>query len=124
VIRLEDSARIEAVLAEPGYVLAYGEAPSSFELVDADGHQIDVHPARFLPSGDGVYRMADGRDWVYPAAGFSGVGRVLGHEVPCLTPAVVMVNHTTGYRLDEEHQRDVIALGERYGIPVPEFETA
>jgi hypothetical protein len=32
-----------------------------------------------------------------------------------------MVNHTTGYALDEEHERDVRALGERYGIPVPEF---
>jgi hypothetical protein len=32
-----------------------------------------------------------------------------------------MVNHTTGYALDDDHERDVRALGERYGIPLPEF---
>jgi hypothetical protein len=62
--------------------------------------------------------------WIFPAAGFGGRGRILGRPVPCLTPEVVMVNHTTGYALDEEHQRDVRALGDRYGIPVPEFRTA
>jgi hypothetical protein len=37
-------------------------------------------------------------------------------------PEVVMMSHTTGYALDDAHQRDVRALGERYGIPVPDFE--
>jgi len=124
VARLDDSAQIEQALDERGYVLAGGGPPLSFELVDTQGHQVDVHPASFTPTGNGVYRMANGEDWIYPAEGFSGVGCILGHEVPCLTPEVVMINHTTGYALDEEHQRDVIALGERYGIPVPEFQTA
>ena len=67
--------------------------------------------------------MANGEDWIYAAEAFGGVGRILGHEVPCLAPEAVMVSHTTGYALDDAHQRDVRALGERYGIPVPEFET-
>jgi hypothetical protein len=33
----------------------------------------------------------------------------------------VIVNHATGYALDDEHERHVRALGERYGIRVPEF---
>jgi lincosamide nucleotidyltransferase A/C/D/E len=123
VARLEDSATIERALAEHGYVLAAGGAPCSFELVDAEGHQVDVHPASFTAAGDGVYRMADGGDWIYPAAGFRGRGSILRRGVPCLTPEVVMVNHTTGYALDEAHQRDVQALGRRFGIPVPAFRT-
>ena len=82
---------------------------------------MDVHPATFTPAGDGVCRMDNGDDWIYPGRGFSGVGDILGKEVPCLTPDVVMINHTTGYVLDEAHQRDVIALGERYGLPLPKF---
>jgi hypothetical protein len=105
-------------------VLASGGSPLSFELVHDEGHQVDVRPASFTANGDGVYRTANGEDWIYSAEGFRGVGHILGREVPCLTPEVVMVNHTTGYALDPAHQRDAIALSERYGIPLPEFRTA
>jgi lincosamide nucleotidyltransferase A/C/D/E len=121
VSRLEDSARIEETLAQNGYVVAGGGSPQSFELVDAEGHQVDVHPVSFQADGDAVYQMAEGGEWIFPAAGFGGSGLILGRRVPCLTPEVVMVNHTTGYALDAEHQRDVRALAERYGIPVPPF---
>jgi lincosamide nucleotidyltransferase A/C/D/E len=124
VSRLEDSARLEDVLTERGYVLGHGGPPHSFELVDPEGHQVDVHPASFTTNGDGIYRMENGRDWIFPAAGFRGSGRILSRQVPCLTPEVVMVNHTTGYVLDEAHQRDVRALSDRYDIPLPEFRTA
>jgi lincosamide nucleotidyltransferase A/C/D/E len=123
VARLDDSAAIERLLSEQGYALAGGGAPHSFELVDGEGHQVDVHPASFTADGDGVYRMADGGDWIFPAAGFNGRGSILGRDVPCLTPEVVMVNHTTGYALDEAHQRDVRALAERYGLRLPPFRT-
>lgn len=124
VSRLEDSARIEEALGERGYVLGYGGPPHSFELVDGEGHQVDVHPASFRPNGDGIYRMDENRgDWIFPAAGFSGSGRIRGRQVPCLTPEVVMVNHTTGYVLDEAHQQDARALSDRYGIPLPTFRT-
>jgi lincosamide nucleotidyltransferase A/C/D/E len=125
VSRLEDSERIEDTLGELGYVLGFGGPPHSFELVDGDGHQVDVHPASFRANGDGVYKMANGGDWIFPAAGFGGDGgRILGRRVPCLTAEVVLVNHTTGYALDEAHQRDVRALSARFGIPLPAFRTA
>lgn len=123
VTRLEDSARIEEALSERGYLLGHGGPPHSFEMVDPEGHQIDVHPASFTPDGAGVYRSDSGQDWIYPASGFMGVGRILGHEIPCLTPEVVIVGHATGYALDEAHQHDVLALAERYGLPVPDFRT-
>jgi lincosamide nucleotidyltransferase A/C/D/E len=100
VARLTDSARIEQALRERGYVLAFGAPPSSFELVDGEGHQVDVHPASFTTTGEGVYKMANGEDWIYPAEAFRGIGHILRQEVPCLTPEVVMISHTTGYALD------------------------
>jgi lincosamide nucleotidyltransferase A/C/D/E len=124
VARLEDSGRVEQALSEHGYVLGRGEPPLSFELVDDEGHQVDVHPVSFTPAGDAVYRMANGEDWIYPAAGFGGVGRILGRDVPSLTPEVVIVSHTWGYALDEAHQRDVQSLSERYGIALPRFRRA
>jgi lincosamide nucleotidyltransferase A/C/D/E len=124
VAPLEDSTRIEHALNELGYELAGGGAPLSFELVDPAGRQVDVHPASFTPAGDGIYRRASGEEWIYPAAGFVGVGRILGRDVPSLTPEVVLVNHTTGYALDEAHRRDVTALCERYDLPLPEFRRA
>jgi lincosamide nucleotidyltransferase A/C/D/E len=123
VSRIEDSARIRHALAERGYVLGYGEPPQSFELVDREGHQVDVHPASFTPNGDGIYKLTNGGDWIFPAAGFSGRGRILGRAVPCLTAAVMLVNHTTGYALDEAHQQDVLALADRFAITLPEFRT-
>jgi lincosamide nucleotidyltransferase A/C/D/E len=124
VTRIEDNVRIVAALGEKGYVVRYDAAPSCFVLVDDEGHQVDVHPAAFASSGEGVYRMENGEDWIFPAAGFAGVGRILDREVPCLTADVVLVNHTTGYALDDEHERDVEALSRRYGLPVPEHERA
>ena len=124
VSRPEDNARIVAALGEHGYAVAYRAPRSCFVLVDSHGHQVDLHPASFTRNGNGVYRMENGEDWIFPAAGFAGVGRILGREVPCLTPEVVLVNHTTGYKLDAEHERDVQALSERYGLGLPRYERA
>jgi len=124
VSRVEDKGRIVDALAERGYGVQYDASPSCFVLVDDIGHQVDVHPAAVQPNGDGVYRMENGEDWIFPAAGFDGVGRILGRDVPCLTAEVVLVNHTTDYELDEEHERDVKALSERYGLPLPDYARA
>jgi lincosamide nucleotidyltransferase A/C/D/E len=124
VSRIEDNGRIVETLRRRGYEVRYDAAPSCFVLVDPDGHQVDVHPATFAENGDGLYRMEDGRNWIFPASGFAGVGSILGREVPCLTADVVLVNHSTGYELDETHERDVKALSERYGLRLPAYARA
>jgi len=124
VTRVEDNERIVAALGELGYTVAYDASPSCFVLVDAAGNQVDVHPVALQANGDGVYQMENGSEWIFPAAGFAGHGHILGREVPCLTPEVVLMNHTTGYELDEAHERDVVALSERYGLPLPPYARA
>lgn len=121
--RLGDVADLRAALAERGYATVRGAPPTSFELVDVQGHQVDVHPVSFAPTGEGVYKMESGEDWVYPASAFTGVGAILGRTLACLAPEVVIVAHTTGYALDAAHQRDVQLLSERFGLPLPAFRT-
>lgn len=119
VVELCDVGRLREVLGARGYALAAGGAPKSFELIDASGRQVDVHPVVLTDSGDGRYLMDDGEEWTYPAAGFSGEGRVLGRRVRCLTPEVQMLCHT-GYEPHLGSFDDVWALHRRFGIPVPQ----
>lgn len=106
--RLEDGARLEA--------LEYA--------VDGGGHQVDVHPVTFTAQGDATYPMAGGEPWTYPARAFTGRGRVLGREVPCIAADVMLAGHTSGYALDAAHRADVEALAARFGLAVPPFTSA
>jgi lincosamide nucleotidyltransferase A/C/D/E len=45
VVALEEVDRLREQLAECGYELMGGAPPMSFELVDRQGRQIDVHPS-------------------------------------------------------------------------------
>jgi lincosamide nucleotidyltransferase A/C/D/E len=119
VAELVDAERLAENLRSAGYELVAGGAPKSFVLVDAEGRQVDVHPVVFDDArGGGVYLMDDGREWVYPAAGFAGRGRVAGREVSCLSPEVQVLVHD-GYELTEKDYRELYLLHERFGVALP-----
>ena len=120
IVPLDQLARLEAALRELGYGVGFASGPLSFEVVDHEGRQIDVHPVALQPSGDAVYLMANGRTWTYAAGSLTGRGEIAGRTVKCLTPETALVCHSTGYTLDGEHQRDVAALCERFGLPLPD----
>jgi lincosamide nucleotidyltransferase A/C/D/E len=119
VAALEDVDALQELLGRRGYVVAGGGAPMSFELVDPEGRQVDVHPVAFTDSGDGVYRMRNDEDWIYPAAGFEGVGSVVGRRVRCLTLEVQALCHE-GYDLPPKHLADLAALSRRFGLSRPD----
>ena len=114
VVELAHVPELQRLLAGRGYVLRGGGAPKSFELVDAEGRQVDVHPVVFDDRGDGIYRTQTDEDWAYPAAGFTGEGSVLGRDVRCLTPEVQVLCHA-GYELDDDDRHDLAALREAFG---------
>ena len=124
IVSLDQAAEIEDALRSLGYDTKRGEAPKSFEVVDAEGQQVDVHPVAFQPSGEAVYLMDAGREWTYPAGSLAGCGEIAGRPVRCLTPDMALVCHSTGYALDAAHQRDVEALCDRFRLPLPPVETA
>ena len=118
VAELHSSDRTVELLEELGYELVAGGAPKSFVMVDRLGRQVDVHPVTFDDAGGGVYLMDDGREWIYPAEGFSGSGRVDDRAVGCLTPEVqVLVHH--GYELTSKDYRELYLLRERFGVELP-----
>jgi lincosamide nucleotidyltransferase A/C/D/E len=115
IVELDDVAAMRRILAADGFALDRGDPVSNFVLRDARGREIDVHPVRFDPTGDGIYRMANGEDWTFPAAGFGGTGRVRGRTVRCLTADVQMFCHATGYEPDDIDAQDMRLLHERLG---------
>ena len=121
VVARSDVPQLIDVLGREGYEVAKGQLPMCIVLLDQVGRQVDVHPVEFDDDGDGIYRMEDGRDWAYPAAGFAGVGSVASHEVRCLTPEVQVLCHA-GYELGETDHHDLGLLRERFGVSVGEAE--
>jgi lincosamide nucleotidyltransferase A/C/D/E len=120
VVALDDVAALVSALRDAGYAQVAGTPPMSFVLVDAAGRQVDVHPVTFDDErGGGVYVMDDGREWVYPASGFEGRGRVDDHPVCCLSPEVQVLVHS-GYELGAKDYRELDLLRERFGVDVPE----
>jgi lincosamide nucleotidyltransferase A/C/D/E len=119
VVELADVPALTETLVAAGYEQVAGEAPKSFVLVDARGRQVDVHPVVFDDArGGGVYKMDDGREWVYPASGFAGRGRVAGRAVRCLTPEVQVLVHD-GYELTDKDYRELYLLYRRFGVALP-----
>jgi lincosamide nucleotidyltransferase A/C/D/E len=118
VAELRLAPRVIELLVAQRYELVAGGAPKSFVLVDAVGRQVDVHPVTFDDEGGGVYVTDDGGQWVYPAAGFAGRGRIADHAVRCLTPEVQVIVHN-GYELAEKDFRELRLLHERFGVELP-----
>jgi lincosamide nucleotidyltransferase A/C/D/E len=119
VVELGDVPLLAELLRREGYEQVAGYAPKSFVLVDARGRQVDVHPVVFDEArGGGVYVMDDGREWVYPAAGFAGRGNVAGRLVSCLSAEVQVLVHD-GYDLTGKDFRELHQLRERFGVELP-----
>ena len=124
IVRVDETRTMCEVLAGDGYRLVEGVLESNFVLRDAREHAIDVHPVRFK-AGDGIYRMENGRDWVFPAEGFTGTGQIGDRSVRCLTPDVQMLCHSTGYVPGATDFHDMRLLNARLGTPlVPPFDEA
>lgn len=118
IASLSDMPRLLEFLAGRGYELVDGELPTNVVLHDAAGRQVDIHSVAFNERGDGIYRMRNGEDWVYPSWGFAGRGRLVDLPVRCLSPEAQVLCHT-GYELDEDDFRDMHALEERFGVKAP-----
>ena len=114
VVRVKDVPTMRSVLAGHGFELVEGVPDSNFVLRDGRNREVDVHPVRFDDQGNGVYRMEDGNDWLYPAQGFSGRGTIGGGPVKCLSPDIQMLNHAGGYEPAETDFHDMRLLHERF----------
>jgi lincosamide nucleotidyltransferase A/C/D/E len=110
---------LQGLLATRGFQVREGKPPHSFVLADGAGLEVDVHAVAFDEAGNGVYRMQNGEEWVYPAEGFGGRGRVGGMAVRCLSPTTQVLGHAHGYTPREKDFCDMERLRERFGVHLP-----
>jgi hypothetical protein len=110
---------LREILNERGFQERHGGTESNFVLVDDHGLELDVHAFVFDQASNGVYRMSNGEDWIFPADGFAGRGRILGVEVRCLSPEVQVLCHAHGYVPKETDLRDMELLAARFGVKLP-----
>ncbi len=119
VLPVADVPKLQERLAMTGFAIREGKPPHSFVLGNGAGLEVDVHAVTFDDEGNGVYRMQNGEDWLYPAEGFSGRGLVGGMRVRCLSPATQVLCHAHGYVPVEKDFCDMERLAERFGVELP-----
>lgn len=119
-IRTEDNPALLAALETAGFHLYRDDGPFNYVMEDARGRLLDVHLVdlsctRVDEHGVEVYGP---NGLGYEAGAFEACGTVLGREVGCCTAEFQVRSHT-GYPLDDNDYRDVLALCERFAIPLP-----
>ena len=122
VIEHTDVARYRDAMRAAGFEVVWrGYAtPRNFVMADTAGREVDVH----LVDRSAVVRDANGVEVYgpngleYEVGSLDATGVIAGRTVGCLTAAFQVRAHT-GYEHDSEDARDVLALCERFGIPVP-----
>ena len=119
VLSVADVSDLQRLLGTRGFSVREGKPPHSFVLADGAGLEIDVHAVNFDDEGNGVYRMQNDEDWVYPAEGFNGRGLVGGMVVRCLSPTTQVLCHAHGYAPVEKDFSDMERLEDRFGVVLP-----
>ena len=119
VLPVADVPKLQRLLALAGFAVREGKPPHSFVLANGAGLEVDVHAVTFDDDGNGVYRMQNGEDWIYPAEGFSGRGLVRDISVRCLSPEAQVLCHAHGYVPVDKDFCDMELLEERFGVELP-----
>lgn len=120
VIRTSDVPILMEVLSTSGFSVKDGQVPNSFVLANDEGLEVDVHSVVFDDQGNGVYRMQNGQDWLYPAEGFEGKGTVGGMLVKCLSAETQVLCHAHGYEPGESDIHDMELLREKFDVELPQ----
>jgi len=119
-IQEQDVSRLRELLQEKGYreIKVEIARPHNFVLGDEQGHEIDIHVLVLDANGNGMYGPINNGE-MYPADSLTGTGFIAGQAVRCISPEWLVKFHS-GYELKEKDFRDVSALCEKFGIPLPE----
>ena len=119
ILAVSDVPKLQAILGHRGFAIREGTPPHSFVLADGFGLEVDVHAVVFDGDGNGVYRMQNGQEWIYPAEGFRGLGIIGGRDVRCLSPSAQVLCHAYGYEPTEKDRRDMALLHECFEVLLP-----
>jgi len=119
-IQQKDLPAFHNLLEQNGYIETRPEdaKPWNFVLADRNAREVDVHVIVLDADGNGLYGPIE-KGVMYPAASLAGTGTIDEHPVRCISPEW-MVKFHSGYELEEKDFKDVLALCETFGIPLPE----
>jgi lincosamide nucleotidyltransferase A/C/D/E len=119
IVRVTDVPLVQTLIEERGFTIKEGMPPNSFVLADDTGLEVDIHAVRFDEEGNGIYRMQNGDDWIYPQEGFLGKGKVSGKKVNCLSAPIQVLCHAHGYTPVQKDFDDMKKLEEKFGVELP-----
>jgi lincosamide nucleotidyltransferase A/C/D/E len=114
----KDVPKLRVLLEPRGYkdVPRDDTRDCNFVLGDDLGHQIDFHSFTFDVNGEIIFGVP------YPRESLTGTGSINGIQVKCISPEWSVKFHT-GYEVDIDDYRDVLALCGHFGLEMPlEFE--
>ena len=107
ILRVADLRKLRDILASRGFEMRDGGTESNFVLADRSGLEVDVHAIVFDQDGNGVYRMENGSDWIFPAGVLGGGASFKGLVFGAFPPKVKALPRARVYA-----QRERLA---RYG---------
>ena len=113
-MRHEDVPLIRQLLTERGYsdIPRDDTRDCNFVMGDNQGHLVDFHTFTYDEQGLLTFGLP------YPLDSLTGTGMIAGRPVRCIS-SEWMVKFHTGYQVDENDYRDVKALCEHFGMPLP-----
>jgi lincosamide nucleotidyltransferase A/C/D/E len=114
----KDVPKLRSLLEARGYkdVPRDDTRDCNFVLGDDLGHQIDFHSFEFDTDRNVIWGVP------YPRDSLTGTGLIGDVIVECIAPEWLVKFHT-GYEVDIDDYRDVLALCEHFGLEMPlEFE--
>ncbi|MFI6323784.1 nucleotidyltransferase domain-containing protein [Nonomuraea sp. NPDC050556] len=104
------------VMRANGFTMFREDSAFNFVLADPSDRRVDAHLVDLATTtADGFHGPAG---LAYPVGSLDGTGTILGQRVACCTAEFQVISHT-GYEIDDDDVRDVMALHHRFGIPVP-----
>ncbi|MEE1737945.1 amino acid transporter [Streptomyces sp. BE147] len=120
VVRHSDRDRCTEVMANASFTLWHDGGPFNWVLSDTADRRVDVHLVDLSTTllderGEPVHGP---NGLAHPVGSLDGTGTVLGRTVACVT-AEFQVHSHTGYAIDDNDIRDVLALHRRFGMPLP-----
>lgn len=120
VIQKKDVATLTGYLVDKGYwQIRRGDTTAhNFMFGNADAQFIDFHVIELAENGDGIYGPKEAGVF-FPADSLTGEGRVNELTVRCIAPEWVVKFHNSGYPLRDKDVHDVLAVCQKFGLPVP-----
>jgi GrpB-like predicted nucleotidyltransferase (UPF0157 family) len=113
----EDVERLRTIFPEFRQVNE-DQWPSAYVLRDERGRELDFHPLELDAHGDGWQPQLDRPPARWPREALAARGRIGGRDVRCTSPEFQVESHLyTGY--DDVDWAAVVALCERFGLPLP-----